>query len=264
MAWEKRRGIQRYLYISRRQNGRMVKEYVGRGPLADIIARLRDLQQAEEQEAAEVRRYEHDLNSRVEADLRKLISRSNTLIEAVRVTEHTRTASNRREGNRMTIVLEEQEPPGKQALVQLVKRASQGDPHARETLSRVLDRCPAIWRQVADLAGHVEATLVDLIAGKDELLAASLRKKARQMRDSLQLGDLTAVQQLAAERVVATWLHLQYLEMAFAVASGDRAEQDYWGRRRDKAHTQHLEAVEVSARLESGIADRTEAAEEDM
>jgi hypothetical protein len=37
MSWQPRAG-HRYFYVSERQNGRVVNHYVGRGPLAELVA----------------------------------------------------------------------------------------------------------------------------------------------------------------------------------------------------------------------------------
>src|SRR3989442_34164 len=39
MSWDLKKRGGKYLYLSRRINGRTVKEYVGRGPMAEVIAR---------------------------------------------------------------------------------------------------------------------------------------------------------------------------------------------------------------------------------
>jgi hypothetical protein len=43
MSWDSKKRGGKYLYLSRRVNGRTVKEYVGRGPIAEVIARQTEL-----------------------------------------------------------------------------------------------------------------------------------------------------------------------------------------------------------------------------
>lgn len=113
----------------------------------------------------------------------------------------------------------------------------------------MLDTCPEIWHRVADLGGHVQRALIQQAAGKDQGLAESLEHAVRLMEDDL-LGDSpTMLEQLTTERVVTCWLHLQVLEASLAAAQSDRAEQGYWGRRRDTAHSQYVEAMDLLARL---------------
>lgn len=63
MAWEKRKRGGAYYYRSRRVAGRVVKEYVGRGPLADLAAAW-----AEEDRAARLAALEADRRRRAELD----------------------------------------------------------------------------------------------------------------------------------------------------------------------------------------------------
>ena len=64
MAWETRRGRGSYYYHSKRVDGRVVKEYCGRGELAALVARLDDLNREErkvarlQEQAEEARRRE--------------------------------------------------------------------------------------------------------------------------------------------------------------------------------------------------------------
>ena len=52
MGWETRRG-RRYYYRARKVDGRVVKEYVGAGPLAELVAREDAAARAERAEARE-------------------------------------------------------------------------------------------------------------------------------------------------------------------------------------------------------------------
>jgi hypothetical protein len=59
MGWEKR-GNQTYYYTAERVGGRVVKQFVGSGRVAELAAQLDALARAEREEAAEAAKRERD------------------------------------------------------------------------------------------------------------------------------------------------------------------------------------------------------------
>jgi hypothetical protein len=85
MAWERRRNGT-YYYRTHKRQGRVIKEYVGTGPLAEIAAERDALARAARSEAAEKKRQEQAtmraLDAPVEAfgDSLDILTRANLLL----------------------------------------------------------------------------------------------------------------------------------------------------------------------------------------
>ena len=97
---------------------------------------------------------------------------------------------------------------------QIVRMANAGDANALARLRKILNDYPSIWQQCADLASRVEESLISLISAKNGLLRESLQRKVRQMKVDLQGDSASPLETGVVERIVASWLQLQYAELA--------------------------------------------------
>jgi hypothetical protein len=133
-------------------------------------------------------------------------------------------------------------------LARLLKRAEQGDRSVLPELRKALDANAEIWRQYGDLAAQAEASLILLAAGNNLLLAESLQRKLRSLKDELGGESPSPLDRLLVERVTATWLQVSYFDGLLAQAKGvSEAQTKMLQRHQDAAHRRHLTAVKTLA-----------------
>ena len=82
MAWETRKRGDRYYYRTRKVNGRVVKEYVGGGPLAEALARADRLDRERRAAARARERAEREYLERQSAELDEFDAGLTTLVAA--------------------------------------------------------------------------------------------------------------------------------------------------------------------------------------
>ena len=103
---------------------------------------------------------------------------------------------------------------------QLVQQANSGDPIALEKLRHTLDNNPTIWQTVGDLGLVAENSLIELIAGQDQLARESIRRKIDQLKQDLLPARPTALEKLAVQRVITCWLDCEYTTTKFPEPKG--------------------------------------------
>ena len=81
------------------------------------------------------------------------------------------------------------------------------------------------------LAQHTRLTIIRAISAGDRLLEDSLVRKADELQAQLAGEQPTALERLAVERVVASWLQLQQAELLAARSVGMVARSSFGGGR---------------------------------
>ncbi len=140
----------------------------------------------------------------------------------------------------------------------LTQAADAGDEAALAELKRLLDEQPEIWRSVGDLARHAGEALIGRIANGSQLVAESLRRRVRELKDELTGDGPSQLLTLAADRVVACWLESQYAQtrcpLAEPRAAGSKAVLAY-RRAADKRYETALRSLLLVRQAEA--ADKT-------
>ncbi len=103
----------------------------------------------------------------------------------------------------------------------LVELANSGDELALAELRELLDSRPDIWQQIGDLGRHAELAMINLIAGNNSLVRESLMRKIEEMKGELVGDDPSLLEKIAAQRVIATWLDVQYTATAYPEPKGE-------------------------------------------
>jgi hypothetical protein len=87
-------------------------------------------------------------------------------------------------------------------------------------LCRVLDANPQIWQDIGDLAKYAQFSIIKVIAKGNQLIAESVKKKADELRRDLSGENPSPLEKLAIERVIATFLELQFVDVKHPADSG--------------------------------------------
>src|SRR5437763_342704 len=90
----------------------------------------------------------------------------------------------------------------------------------RYTRSVRRDGHPETGRAYGALADHAQAAWVHLAAGQNLFLQESLERRAAELKSDLAGEQPSALERLLVERVVATWLQVNYADAAAARATG--------------------------------------------
>ncbi len=94
----------------------------------------------------------------------------------------------------------------------IVAAASQGDTQALQELRSVLDHNPALWKSVANLGGHCELLLINLVSGHSPLMGESLKRQVDEYRSALTDENAGPLHEMAVQRVINAWLLMSYVD----------------------------------------------------
>lgn len=130
-------------------------------------------------------------------------------------------------------------------LRELVERAGYGDETAIIDLRALLNTMPELWKQVGDLAKHVETVWIKLLSGNDRLTQQCLHREAERRRTELLGDNSTPIERHLIETIVASWLQLRHAEILMANSMGATDSQlSFFHRRLESAQKQHRMAID--------------------
>jgi hypothetical protein len=248
-----RTGGPTYVYRTVRHDGRTIRRYVG--PLVDPVVRLvsdiEELESANHQAAREASRVEHQEYRAAEEELRRFGKRVELMLRAERGRIRPRQQTSRRTVGDTPVDTNQAKLddsptlPSRAEFDALLARAEEGDSDSLRRLRMLLKTHPSIWEAVTDFPKQAEESLIKLIAGDSPFLAESLRCRLDEMRKDLRFIGDGPIERLLVERVVLSWLDLNFTQISVIESRERRTDSRAWGQRVDRAQRRHLAAVKA-------------------
>jgi hypothetical protein len=244
MAWERRKG-RNYYYRSRWVNGRVVREYVGTGVVAEMAARL-DAEAAEERALVQVARL-RTLAELEELDLmlEQIDREVNAAVSAAMAVagfhwhrgEWRKKTMTTPDATNTTLTQQPQ-------CSELVARARTGDTGAMNQIMPLFDdprNVDAFGGNVAMRSTHM---VITRMVGQDLVSEEAIQRKLELLRTELAGPNPAPLERLVVDRVVALWLHLHKLEGEYAVVGdGDPTRAGYYHRAITSAQKRYFTAI---------------------
>ena len=148
----------------------------------------------------------------------------------------------------------EPEEPGKaiEKLRDLLGKAHKGEEDTVPKIRQILSEHPDLARQFADVARIAEDALIEVMTNEQDLAATELiRCQLEAMREEIAGENSSPLERLLSDRVVLTWLEVQYFEALYAQNMRNLTipQAEHYQKRLDRAHRRHLSAVRALAQI---------------
>ncbi len=269
------RGNSAYYYQKHWRNGTCVSQYVGNGPVAELIALSETLRKTEErQKRAAVKREQQSIKEQAalvlarESDVRQLVK---AVLLACGYHQHKRQWRKDMQDQSAPLApvaepVTQDMDQGWQALRaalnieavpvngKVTKAAeAQAEQERRTAVRQVLRDYPVIWSRTRKLLSSAERTLIEKVTPTEGSNGRALLEHAvKGIRRDLGYQDAPMLEQLLIEQVAVAWLdlsivHGQYAENA--VQGHTLTVGAYWDRRVSGAQARYLRAMEALARV---------------
>jgi hypothetical protein len=139
-------------------------------------------------------------------------------------------------------------PPTLEEMDDFLRRAREGDASTLPSLKKLVEDPAIVDALGGDLAAEVQESFVSAAAGKNLAFKTSLNRKLANLRSELAGSNVTPLEKLLVERIVACCLQLHLADIQFAQAKNLTIRQgEYLQNRMDRAQRRYLSAIKTLA-----------------
>ena len=134
----------------------------------------------------------------------------------------------------------------------LIGEAEKGDDRAVPAIRKILNETPDLAWGLRNVGKMAERLLIkEMTRGEDLAAKEMIKHQLESMRSEIAGEDPSALELLLTERIVATWLQVQLFESLYASGLGKHtlAQGNYYQKRLDRAHRNHLSAIRTLAQI---------------
>ncbi len=134
----------------------------------------------------------------------------------------------------------------------LLRLAEKGQEDAVPEIRQILNEHPDLAWRFVDVAHIAEDALIEEMTKEGDLAAKELiRCQLEAMREQIAGKNCSALERLLSERVVLTWLEVQFFEALYAqnMRKLTIAQAEHHQKRLDRAHRRHLSAIRALAQM---------------
>jgi hypothetical protein len=133
----------------------------------------------------------------------------------------------------------------------LLKQTEKGDEKAVPAIREILDETSDLAWRSRNIGKMAERLLINELTGEDLIAKEMIKHQLDSMRSEIVGEDSSPLELLLAERIVATWLQVQLFESLYASGLGKHtlAQGNYYQKRLDRAHKNHLSAIRTLAQI---------------
>ncbi len=148
--------------------------------------------------------------------------------------------------------LEEESEKTVEKLHDLLRLAEKGQEDAVPEIRQILNEHPGLAWRFVDVAHIAEDALIEVMTKEGDLATKELiRCQLEAMRKEIVGKNCSPLEQLLSERVVVTWLEVQFFETLYAqnMLNLSIPQAEHHQKRLDRAHGRHLSAIRALAQI---------------
>ncbi|MBV7328408.1 hypothetical protein KFU94_09135 [Chloroflexi bacterium TSY] len=252
MGWEFR-GNRLYYYRKQRIGNRVVSEYIGAGPIAELVAVQDENERQEAERQIQAWKPIRDADRALVGEIDGVVAMVRALVKYFLLLAGYRT----RKGTwcmNMKVVSQNMPKADRQELSkrkfwEVIGRVDSENPSRAdlEKLHGIYNDVPSLYRKALGLSAITRQKILDSFVPQASMQAAMLHE-ITDMRSGMDFDSANGLERLLIDTVILAWLRVQQAEYSLSSVETSQA-MDYWDGRLSAAQRRFLRASETLARV---------------